>query len=471
VSNDRNAVIVGSGPNGLAAGIALAQSGWRVRVHEAASTWGGGARSAALTLPGFTHDICSTVLSFAAVSPFFRSLPLSSHGLEFVEPPISLAHPLDDGTTAVIERSVERTAARLGPDGDAYRQWVEPVIAGWPKLEAAILGPLRWPRHPWRQAKFGWHALQPAAVAARAFSTPRAKALLGGIAAHGMLPLDERPSAGFALVLASLAHTQGWTVAKGGTQRLSDALAAHLRQLGGRIVLSSAVESIDDVAPWDVCLCDLSPRPFLRVAGHRLPVAFRRKLQRFRYGMGVFKVDWALDAPIPWRSEECAHAGTVHLGGTYEEIARSESEAWNGRCTDRPFVILVQPTVFDSSRAPSGKHTAWAYCHVPRGSTADMLPHIEAQIERFAPGFRERVLARSVMAPRDIEQHNPNFVGGDIGAGVADIWQFFTRPSWRMYATPVSGLYLCSASTPPGVGVHGMCGYHAAELAMRDARP
>jgi phytoene dehydrogenase-like protein len=339
-------------------------------------------------------------------------------------------------------------------------------VHDWHRLESAILGPLKWPEHPFGLARFGWRALQSASNAARSFSTRRAKGLLAGLAAHGMLALDQRPSAGVGLVLAALAHTHGWVVSRGGAQRLSDALTAHLRALGGEVHVASPVRSIDDVTPWDLCLCDLSPRPFLKIAGHRLPAAYRHKLERYRYGMGVFKVDWALDGPIPWRSAECARAGTLHLGGTFEDIARSERETWYGRRADRPFVILVQATVFDASRAPAGKHTAWAYCHVPRGSTADMLPHIEAQIERFAPGFRDRVLARAVMAPRDIEQHNENYVGGDIGAGVADIWQFFNRPTWTTYATPVSGLYLCSASTPPGVGVHGMCGFHAATLAL-----
>jgi len=464
--HDRNAVIVGAGPNGLAAAILLAQRGWRVRVYEAAPICGGGARSASLTLPGFTHDICSTVHAFAAASPFFRALPLSKYGLEFVEPSISLAHPFDDGSVAVLERSIDRTAAHLGPDGATYKRWVGPVVHDWDRLESAILGPLKWPEHPLELARFGWHALKSASSAARSFSTQRAKGLLAGVAAHGMLALDQRPSAGIGLVLAALAHTHGWVVSRGGSQRLSEALLAHLRALGGEIHVASPVRSIDDLTPWDLCLCDLSPRPFLKIAGHRLPAAYRRKLERYRYGMGVFKVDWALDGPIPWQSAQCARAGTLHLGGTFEEIARGERETWYGRRVDRPFVILVQATVFDSSRAPAGKHTAWAYCHVPRGSTADMLPHIEAQIERFAPGFRDRVLARAVMAPRDIEQHNENLVGGDIGAGVADIWQFFTRPTWTMYATPVSGLYLCSASTPPGVGVHGMCGFHAATVAL-----
>jgi phytoene dehydrogenase-like protein len=369
----------------------------------------------------------------------------------------------------VLERSIDRTAARLGADARRYRRWIEPVVRDWDRLESAILGPLTFPKHPFALARFGLQALRDAESAARAFKGRDAKALLGGLAAHGMLALDQRPSAGFGLVLAALAHSHGWVVSKGGAQHLADALAAHLRALGGEIITSSRVGSIDELAPWQICLCDLSPGPFLKIAGHRLPSRYRQQLERYRYGMGVFKVDWALDGPIPWRSADCAQAGTLHLGGTFEEIASGERETWYGRRAERPFVILVQATVCDPSRAPSGKHTAWAYCHVPRRSSADMLPAIEAQVERFAPGFCDRILARSVLSPRQIEEQNANLVGGDIGAGVADIWQFFNRPTWRMYATPVQGLYLCSASTPPGVGVHGMCGFHAATLALKKA--
>lgn len=464
-----DAIVIGSGPNGLAAAIVLARAGRRVAVYEAQPTIGGGVRSAELTLPGFTHDLCSAVHPFAAASPVFRSIPLHDFGLEWIDPPYAVAHPFDDGTAAIVERDVERTAARLGSDAAAYRTLVGSTVRDWPRLESTILGPLRLPRHPIAAARFGLDALRPAAaVARRAFSGRDARALLAGIAAHGMLPLDRRPSAGVGLVLGSLAHVVGWVIPRGGAQRLTDALAAYLRSLGGEIVTGAEVRSIDDLPPARAILCDLSPRPLLRIAGHRFPDGYRRLLETYRYGMGVFKVDWALDAPIPWRAAECGRAGTVHVGGTIDEIAAGERDAWSGRPAERPFVLLTQPSVFDPSRAPAGKHTAWAYCHVPHGSTADMVDRIESQIERFAPGFRARVLARSVMTPADLERRNANLVGGDIAAGVTDLGQLFARPTWRWYSTPVRGLYLCSASTPPGVGVHGMCGYFAAQRALRE---
>ena len=464
-----DAIVIGSGPNGLAAAIAIAQAGRSVLVVEAEPTIGGGVRSAELTLPGFVHDVCSTVHPFARASPFFRTLPLESYGLEWIEPPAMLAHPFDDGGCAAIYRSIDRTAGGLGVDGDAYRRLIGAVARSWPRIEDAVLGPLRWPGHPAALARFGWRALRSAdAVARAAFEDGRTRALFAGIAAHGMLPLERRPTAAIAIVLNVMAHVAGWVIPRGGAQQLTNALAAHLRALGGEIVTDRPVRSLDDLPPARAILCDLSPKPFLRIAGHRLPAWYRRRLERYRYGMGVFKIDWALDAPIPWRAGECARAGTVHLGATLDEIRRSERDAWEGRLSDRPFVLLTQPTLFDPSRAPKGRHIAWTYCHVPHASNADMLPAIERQIERFAPGFRDRVLARSVLRPHDLERHNANLVGGDIGAGVTDLRQLFTRPTWRTYSTPARGLYLCSASTPPGVGVHGMCGYFAAKRALRD---
>jgi len=464
-----DAIVVGSGPNGLGAAITLAQAGRSVIVFEAEDTIGGGVRSAELTLPGFVHDLCSAVHPFAVVSPLFRTLPLAKYGLEWVQPDAMLAHPFDDGTAALVERSVERTAASLGRDGNGYRSLIGSLVDSWPRVESAILGPLRWPRHPIALAGFGLRALRSAdGLARRAFSGSQARGLFAGIAAHGMLPLDRSPTAAFGLVLAAMAHVAGWVLPRGGAQRLSDALAAHLRSLGGQIVTGLKVKSIDDLPPARAILCDLSPKPFLEIAAHKLPASYRRRLERFRYGMGVFKVDWALDGPIPWRAAECARAGTVHLGGTLEEIARSETQAWSGPPSERPYVLLAQPTLFDPSRAPAGRHTAWAYCHVPNGCDVDMLSRIEQQVERFAPGFRDRMLARAVRTPADLERHNANLVGGDIGAGVSDLRQFFARPTWRLYSTPARGLYLCSASTPPGVGVHGMCGYFAAGRALKD---
>jgi phytoene dehydrogenase-like protein len=463
-----DAVVVGSGPNGLAAAIVIAQTGRTVIVFEAEATIGGGARSAELTLPGFVHDICSAIHPFAVASPFFRSLPLQRFGLEWIEPPVMLAHPLDEGPPGAIYRDVDRTAQGLDRDADAYRGSIGQVVEAWPQIETAVLGPLRWPSHPFALARFGLSSLASAERVARRFASERARALFGGIAAHGMLPLDRRPSAGFGLVLGAMAHVAGWPLPRGGSQNVSDALAAYLRSLGGEIVTHTRVESLAKLPDARAVLCDLSPRPFLRIAGDRLPTSYRRALERYRYGMGVFKVDFALDRPIPWRDAVCAQAGTVHCGGTFAEMAQSERDAWDGRVADRPFVLVTQPSRFDPSRAPAGRHTAWAYCHVPHASTADMLPRIEDQIERFAPGFRDGILARAVMTPADLERRNANLVGGDIGAGVTDLGQLFSRPTWRAYATPSPGLYLCSASTPPGVGVHGMCGYHAAKLALEE---
>jgi phytoene dehydrogenase-like protein len=464
-----DAVIVGSGPNGLAAAIVLARAGLKVAVYEAAAVPGGGVRSAELTLPGFVHDICSAIHPFALASPLFRTLPLAEHGLEWIEPQAMFAHPLDDRPAPLSYRSLEATASGLGADADAYRRLMNPIVENWSRLESAVLGPLRWPRHPFALARFGLDAFQPIEwLARRRFAGAPARALLAGIAAHGMLPLDHMLSAGIAIVLGALAHLVGWVMPRGGAQRLADALTAHLRSLGGDVVTDTRVTTIDELGFAKAILCDLSPRPFLSIAGHRLPPGYRRKLERYRYGMGAFKVDWALDAPIPWRDPACQRAATLHVGGTLPELARSETDAWEGRISERPFVLLAQPTVADPTRAPAGKHVVWAYCHVPHGSTADMLPAIERQIERFAPGFRDRVLARHVMTPADLERRNANLVGGDIASGVMDLRQAFTRPTWREYSTPLRGVYLCSAATPPGVGVHGMCGYFAANRALRE---
>jgi phytoene dehydrogenase-like protein len=465
-----DAVVVGSGPNGLAAAITIAQAGRKVLVVEAAESIGGGCRSAALTLPGFVHDVCSAVHPLAAQSPFFRSLPLASHGLQWIRPENSVAHPFDDGSVALICGSIERAASALDADERAYRTLFEWMVAHWPELEPVVLSPPRVPRHPLTAAAFGVRALAAAASFARKhFATTRARSVFAGVAAHGMLPLDMRPSAAFGLILTTMAHLEGWVLPRGGSQHIADALAAHLRALGGAIETGIRVESLDALPECRAVLCDLSPAPLLRIAGHRFPARYKRALERYRYGMGVFKMDWALDGPIPWRNADCARAPTVHLGGTLDQIAASENDAWHGRTSERPFVLLCQPTLFDTSRAPNGRHIAWAYCHVPRGSTADMSARIEQQIERCAPGFRDRVLARVATTPADLERRNPNLVGGDIAAGVPDLRQLFARPTWRAYSTPVKGLYLCSAATPPGVAVHGMCGYFAARRALEEA--
>jgi phytoene dehydrogenase-like protein len=465
-----DAIVVGAGPNGLAAAITLARTGLHVVVYEAHDVIGGGCRSAALTLPGFVHDVCSAVYPMGAASPFFRDLPLAEHGLSWIQPPAMLAHPFDDGVpAAIIERSVLRTADGLEPDRDAYRGLIGSVVDLWPSIEAIVLGPPSFPRHPFAAARFGMSALQSAdRLAKRSFSSERARALLGGIAAHGMLPIDKVPSGAIALVLGALAHTVGWPIPRGGAQRLADALGSYLRSLGGEIVTGARVAALEDLPPARAILCDLSPRPFVGIAQRQLPDSYKEKLAAYRYGMGTFKVDWALDGPIPWRDATVARAATVHLGGSLNEIAVSERDAWEGRISRSPFVLLAQPSLFDSTRTPAGKHTAWAYCHVPHASTSDMLPAIEHQIERFAPGFTDRVLARHVMTPADLEAHNPNLVGGDIGMGVTDLRQLVVRPTLRWYRTPARGLYLCSASTPPGVAVHGMCGYFAAQCAIAD---
>lgn len=485
-------VIVGAGPNGLAAAIVLAERGRRVRMLEANDDVGGAARTAESTRPGFRHDLGSTTHPLAAASPFFRQLPLGDHGLKWVQPDLPLAHPLDDGHVVLHHRSLEDTADGLGADADAWRGLFGPLVEDWPKLEEDVLRPLlHWPRHPLALARFGLAALPSAVQLARSrFQTEEARALFAGHAAHSLLALERPASASFGLVLATLAHRVGWPFPRGGAGRITAALADHLRSLGGEIETGRRVDSLAELPATRHVVFDLTPRQVLAIAGEELPARPQRALERFRYGTAAFKIDWALDGPIPWANPDCARAGTVHVGGTLEEIARAERAVADGGVSEAPFVLLAQHSLFDGTRAPDGAHTAWGYCHVPNGSTVDMTARVEAQIERFAPGFGRRILARAVSPPAELERQNANLVGGDINGGAQDLAQMLARPMlspwpYRLLrrrdgvrgarggidatrGTP--GLYLCSSSTPPGGGVHGMCGWHAARTLLRDDR-
>jgi len=465
-----DAIIVGSGPNGLAAAVTLAQAGCRVLMLEAKATVGGGLRTAELTLPGFQHDICSAIHPLGLGSPFFRSLPLADFGLDWIHPTLPVAHPLDDGTAVALHRSLDATAASIGRDGHAWRRLFEPVVDQWEKLAPLLLGPLPLPRYPIALAQLGMRALWPATwLVGALFREERAKALFGGLAAHAILPLEQPITAAFGLILGTLGHTVGWPLPRGGSQRIANALADYLRSLGGEIVVDQTVQTLDELPAARAVLLDVTPRQVLQLAGDRLPARYRRQLTNYRYGAGVFKLDYALAGPVPWRAPECRQAGTVHLGGTLTELAASERAIGQGHHPERPYVLIAQQSLFDPSRAPAGQQTLWAYCHVPNGSTVDMTDRIEAQIERFAPGFRDLILARHSHSPVDFERYNANYIGGDINGGVQDLRQFWTRPTLRLnpYTTPVKGLYICSSSTPPGGGVHGMCGYHAAQTALR----
>jgi phytoene dehydrogenase-like protein len=466
-----DAVIVGSGPNGLAAAITLARAGQRVLVVEARDTFGGAVCSAELTLPGFIHDRGSAVHPLGVGSPCFRSMPLATYGLRWMWPSASVAHPLDDGTAVLQERSISATAAALGRDGANYIRLMTPLVRFWKSYIAALLSPLWPPRRLPALLSFGPLALLPARlIADLLFRGVRARALFGGMAAHSMLPLETPGSGAFALILFLLGHAVGWPSPQGGAQRLTDALVAYLHTLGGELIGGSEIGDLGQIPAARYTLLDMTPRQVLALGGTQLPGSYREALARYRYGPGAFKMDWALETPIPWRAAECARAGTVHVGGTLEEIADAERAVAAGRHPELPYVLLAQPTLVDPTRAPPGQHTAWAYCHVPNGSDEDMSARIEAQIERYAPGFASRILARRISRPRDLEQFNPNLVGGDIGGGAQDLAQVFARPVLRgtPYRTPQQGLYLCSAATPPGGGVHGMCGYYAAQAVLQD---
>jgi phytoene dehydrogenase-like protein len=467
-AHEFDAVVVGAGPNGLVAAVTLALEGWRVLVLEAQDRPGGGTRSEELTLPGFVHDVCSAIHPLALSSKAFRNLPLEAHGLEWVHPDLPFAHPLDGGRAALVHRSLDETAVGLGADGAAYRRMIGPLVRQ--DLIDGLLEPLGFPRAPIPLARFGLAGIRSAAgLAGSRFETDEARGMFAGIAAHSMLSLRSSPTAGYGLMMAALAHLVGWPMARGGSASITRALIALLEANGGTLECDRPVRSLRDVPSARAVLLDLTPRQVVAIAGDRLPTRYRRALERFRYGPGVWKVDWALDGPAPWANPDVGRSATVHLGGTLAEITEAEDAVQRGRHPERPYVLFVQQTPFDPTRAPEGMHTAWAYCHVPNGSELDMTDRIEAQVERFAPGFRDRVVARHVMGPGSMARHDANYIGGDINGGLADLRQFVARPvaSLVPWATPVDGLYLCSSSTPPGGGVHGICGMRAAQVAMR----
>lgn len=467
-----DAIVIGSGPNGFAAAVTLAEAGLGVLILEANETIGGGARSAELTLPGFLHDSCSAIHPLALSSPFFRRIPLAKYGLEFIQPPASVAHPVTENSAVLLKNSFAETVETLDEsDRKTYQKLLAPFVGNWDALTPDLLAPLGIPQNPFLMAKFGWKAMRSARSFAESFfQGTRARAAFAGLAAHSMIPLETLPSAAFGLVLAISVHAVGWAIPRGGTQKITDALAAHFRSLGGEIQTGTRVETFDELPPAKMILCDLTPRQILKIAGQKLPENYKRRLEKFKYGMGAYKIDWALSEPIPWLARECGLAGTVHLGGNFDEIAASESAAWRGEISRKPYVLVAQQSLFDETRAPEGKHTGWAYCHVPHGSTVSMTEIIEAQIERYAPGFRECILARSVLSPLELERRNANVIGGDINGGAGILSQLFTRPvvSLNPYRMPARGLYICSSSTPPGGGVHGMCGFHAAQTALAD---
>jgi phytoene dehydrogenase-like protein len=467
--SEYDAIIVGAGPNGLSAALELARSGLKVLIVEAKETIGGGTRTSALTLPGFAHDVCSAIHPLGVGSPYFRTLPLEQHGLEWIYSPAEVAHPFDDGSAATLERSIGDTARQFGADAKSYERLFTPFVERFHELTPMILGPLRFPKAPFLLARFGLSAIRSAEGLARSrFDGPRARALFAGIAAHAQLPLDHFATASFGMVLGIAGHAVGWPLPRGGSQSIANALNSCLGESSGELVTGQSVSSMSELPTARAYLFDVSPRQLMSIVGDRLPARYRRRLERFRYGPGSYKIDWALSGPIPWRSPECARAATVHLGGTIEEVALSEAAVAKGEIAERPFVLLTQPSLFDTTRAPAGMHTAWGYCHVPHGSNESVRERVEAQVERFAPGFRELIVARHETTAVELERYNPNYVGGDINGGLASFMQLFFRPVFRLdpYSTPARDIYLCSSSTPPGGGVHGMCGYWAARSAL-----
>jgi phytoene dehydrogenase-like protein len=469
-NTEYDAIVVGSGPNGLAAAITLRQEGLSVLLIEGKEVIGGGLTSAEFTLPGFIHDVCSAIHPLALGSPFFDTLPLADYGLTYLQPELAAAHPFDDGTAAVLASTVEETAKLLGTDEQTYLDIFKPVVRDWPLIAADVLAPLHFPKHPIAMAQFGLKALTSATYFAKRFKTKEAKGLWGGMAAHAIQPLSNLSTSAIALVLMTAGHLKGWPIPQGGSKEIANSLASYFISLGGRIQTGQFIKSLSELPSAKTVLFDVTPKQLLQIAGHKFSPLYKWQLEQYRYGMGVFKIDWALDGPIPFTSEQTRKAGTVHIGNTIEEIALSEKLTWKGQHSERPYVLLAQQSLFDDTRAPEGKHTAWAYCHVPNGSTKDMTAVIEQQVERFAPGFKDLILGRHTMNTSEVEAYNPNYIGGDINGGVIDLAQLFTRPALRSspYRTSAKGLYICSSSTPPGGGVHGMCGYHAARQALND---
>jgi len=467
---DFDAVVVGSGPNGLAAAILMQQQGLSVLLVEGNERVGGGLRTKELTLPGFRHDVCSAIHPLAMVSPFMSKLPLKQFGADFILPTLAAAHPFDNGTAAVLDNSLENTARLMGKDGRNYEHLINPIVRNWHLLVDQLLGPFSIPKHPIALTNFGLKALMPARLLATNFSTREARGLFAGMAAHSVLPLSHPATSAIALVLMTAAHIKGWPFPKGGSQAIADAMEQYFRSLGGQVQTGTYITSLEQLPSSKAVLFDVNPAQLLRIAGHKFSSLYRWQLNRFIHGPGSFKIDWAMAEPAPFTAEMARLAGTVHLGNTLSEIARSEYDAWHGKHSEKPFVLYAQQSSFDPTRAPEGKHVAWGYCHVPKGSVTDMTRQIEDQVERFAPGFKDRILARHVMRAVDLENYNPNYVGGDIGGGALLLSQLFTRPALRYspYRTSAKGLYICSSSTPPGGGVHGMCGYHAAKRALKD---
>ena len=465
-----DAIIIGSGPNGLSSAITIAREGFSVLVIEGAKVIGGGVRSDFITVPDFRHDICSAFYPLAISSPFFKSLDLESYGLEWIQPTAPVGHPLNNGESVILKRSVNETADGLEIDNTSYKNLFNPLIKNWPYLIEDILGPLRFPKHPFKTARFGLLGARSALGLVKSkFKSERTKSLFVGIAAHATQPLNSPFTAGIGLTLNAAGHYSGWPIAKFGSQSISDALEKCLLEYGGKIETGNFISSLSELPKSKIILCDITPKQLVAIAGDNLNKNYIKSMNRFRYGSGVFKIDWALNEPVPWLSKDCHEAGTIHLGGTSLEIAEAEQEVADGKHPDKPYVLIGQQSLFDNTRAPDGKHTLWGYCHVPHGSNEDMTNQIENQIERFAPGFKDLIIQKTTKSTIDMEQYNPNYIGGDIAGGIQDYRQLFTRPDWSLtpYATPTKGLYFCSSSTPPGSGVHGMCGYLAAKIALK----